>query len=188
MAQVVHRYEFPERFVAGTVGEPGERTFFVQARQGNRLTSVSCEKRQVQVLADHLERVLDELQRLSEGALRIPKAREHADDLDPLDAPLEEDFRAGTMTIAWDSLLSAVQIELFSETDDDEPEVIFADERTEGEALEVKITPTQARDFVARARDLIAAGRPSCPFCGQPLEPAGHICPRSNGYRRALFE
>jgi uncharacterized repeat protein (TIGR03847 family) len=51
----------------------------------------------------------------------------------------------------------------------------------------VKITPSYARDFVARAQVLVAAGRPPCPFCLQPLDPAGHICPRANGYRRALF-
>lgn len=188
MAQVVYRYEFPDRFVAGAIGDPGRRTFFVQARLGSRLTSVRCEKQQVQVLADHLERVLDELQRLSEGALDIPDAREGVTDRDPLDAPLHEDFRAGTMTIAWDSLLSAVQVELFSETDAEPADVMFADERTEGEALEVKVSPAQARDFVARARELIAAGRPACPFCGQPIDPEGHICPRSNGYRTPLFD
>ncbi len=189
---LVHRYEFPDRFVAGTVGRPGERTFFVQARQGSRLTSVVCEKQQVQVLADHLERVLDELARLSDGLLEIPATRSTARDLDPLDAPLDEDFRAGTMTIAWDAELSAVQVEMFTVADDDEEEeqgdFPFSGERADNESLSVMITPDQARDFVARARSLVAAGRPACPFCGQPINPEGHICPRSNGYRRPLFE
>ena len=189
---LVHHYEFPDRFVAGTVGQPGERTFFVQARQGSRLTSVVCEKQQVQVLADHLERVLDELARLSDGMIDIPSARTTARDLDPLDAPLQEDFRAGTMTIAWDAELSAVQVEMFTVVDDDEEEqqtdFPFSGEQPDNESLSVKITPEQARDFVARARSLVAAGRPACPFCGQPINPEGHICPRSNGYRRPLFE
>lgn len=192
MPQLVHRYVFPDRFVSGTVGQPGERTFFVQARQGNRLTSVVCEKQQVQVLADHLERVLDELIRLSEGSLEIPQPQQIARDLDPLDAPLSEDFRAGTMTIAWDADLSALQVELFSMTDDDDddddPEAFpYASEPETGEALEVKITPAQAREFIARARGLVVAGRPACPFCAQPINPEGHICPRANGYRRPLF-
>ena len=190
---LVHHYEFPDRFVAGTVGQPGERTFFVQARQGNRLTSVVCEKQQVQVLADHLERVLDELARLSDGLLDIPSPRITARDLDPLDAPLQEDFRAGTMTIAWDAEFSAVQVEMFTVVDEDDEEqepadLPFSGEQPDNESLSVKITPEQARDFVARARSLVAAGRPACPFCAQPINPEGHICPRSNGYRRPLFD
>ena len=188
---LVHHYEFPDRFVAGTVGQPGERTFFVQTRQGSRLTSVVCEKQQVQVLADHLERVLDELARLSDGMIDIPSPRTTARDLDPLDAPLQEDFRAGTMTIAWDAELSAVQVEMFTVTDDEEEQqgdFPFSGEQPDNESLSVKISPEQARDFVARARSLVAAGRPACPFCGQPINPEGHICPRSNGYRRPLFD
>ncbi|HET9129125.1 MAG TPA: DUF3090 family protein, partial [Propionibacteriaceae bacterium] len=112
---------------------------------------------------------------------------------DPLDAPLQEDFRAGTMTIAWDAELSAVQVEMFTVVDEDDEEqepadLPFSGEQSDNESLSVKITPEQARDFVARARSLVAAGRPACPFCGQPINPEGHICPRSNGYRRPLFE
>ena len=67
MAILVHRYDAPDRFVAGTVGQPGERAFFLQAREGNRITSVACEKQQVSVLAEHLDRVLDEVLRRSSG-------------------------------------------------------------------------------------------------------------------------
>ena len=70
MAILVHRYDAPDRFVAGTVGQPGERTFFLQAREGNRITSVACEKQQVSVLAEHLDRVLDEIVR--RGAAKEP--------------------------------------------------------------------------------------------------------------------
>ena len=67
MAILVHRYDSPDRFVAGTVGQPGERTFFLQAREGNRITSVACEKQQVSVLAEHLDRVLNEVHKRSVG-------------------------------------------------------------------------------------------------------------------------
>lgn len=120
MARITHRYEFPDRFVAGTVGEPGHRTFFIQARQGSRLTGVVLEKQQVQVLSDHLERIMDELAKLADQSIDIPPQRLSARDLDPLDAPLEEDFRAGTMTIAWDGTTDGVQIELFSVEEADE--------------------------------------------------------------------
>ena len=197
MAILVHRYDAPDRFVAGTVGQPGERTFFLQAREGNRITSVVCEKQQVSVLAEHLDRVLDEVQRRSAGRVDVPPASSTARDTDPLDAPINEEFRVGTMTIAWDPSIDRIVIELFSNVDVDEEEQTAgtsnptAEEPDEIEADEVfvvKITASYARDFVARAQALVAAGRPSCPFCLQPIDPHGHVCPRANGYRRPLFD
>ena len=199
MAILVHRYDAPDRFVAGTVGQPGERTFFLQAREGNRITSVACEKQQVSVLAEHLDKVLDEVVRRSAGGTDVPPASAAARDVDPLDAPITEEFRVGTMTIAWDPSIDRIVIELFSnvDSDEDEPEAeaepapraapIEAEEIDADEVFVVKITASYARDFVARAQALVAAGRPPCPFCLQPLDPSGHICPRANGYRRPLF-
>ena len=197
MAILVHRYDAPDRFVAGTVGQPGERTFFLQAREGNRMTSVVCEKQQVSVLAEHLDRVLDEVQRRSAGQVDVPPASSTARDTDPLDAPINEEFRVGTMTIAWDPSIDRIVIELFSNVDvDDEerpeetssPAAEEPDEIEADEVFVVKITASYARDFVARAQALVAAGRPSCPFRLQPIDPQGHICPRANGYRRPLFD
>jgi uncharacterized repeat protein (TIGR03847 family) len=199
MAILVHRYDAPDRFVAGTVGQPGERTFFLQAREGNRITSVACEKQQVSVLAEHLDKVLDEVVRRSAGGIDVPPASTKARDVDPLDAPITEEFRVGTMTIAWDPTIDRIVIELFSNVDSDaeeaEPDPVTAaaaddpeaDTINADEVFVVKITASYARDFVARAQALVAAGRPPCPFCLQPLDPSGHICPRANGYRRALF-
>ena len=205
MAILVHRYDSPDRFVAGTVGQPGERTFFLQAREGNRITSVVVEKQQVSVLAEHLDKVLDEVLRRSGPAADVPPAREKPSDFDPLDAPITEEFRVGTMTIAWDAEINKIVIELFSTVDDgDESEDLGddlelpptsaeaaalegADEVDADEVFVVKISAAYARDFVARAQALVSAGRPPCPFCLQPLDPAGHVCPRANGYRRPLF-
>ena len=196
MAILVHRYDAPDRFVAGTVGQPGERAFFLQARQGNRITSVACEKQQVSVLAEHLDRVLDEVLRRSSGQVDVPPAAKAATDTQPLDAPITEEFRVGTMTIAWDPTIERIVIELFSNVDVDEeaeesgepdPAADSEDEIQADEVFVVKITASGAREFVARAQALISAGRPACPFCLQPIDPQGHICPRANGYRRPLF-
>ena len=197
MAILVHRYDSPDRFVAGTVGQPGERTFFLQAREGNRITSVACEKQQVSVLAEHLDKVLDEVVRRSAGEIDVPPASATARDVDPLDAPITEEFRVGTMTIAWDPSIDRIVIELFSNVDSDEEEAEVdpaaraaqaeSEEINADEVFVVKITASYARDFVARAQALVAAGRPPCPFCLQPLDPSGHVCPRANGYRRPLF-
>jgi uncharacterized repeat protein (TIGR03847 family) len=201
MAILVHRYDSPDRFVAGTVGQPGERTFFLQAREGNRITSVVVEKQQVSVLAEHLDKVLDEVLRRSGPAADVPPPRDKPSDVDPLDAPITEEFRVGTMTIAWDAEINKIVIELFSNVDEDEEEAVDdavlsaaaaaalegADEVDADEVFVVKISAAYARDFVARAQALVSAGRPPCPFCLQPLDPAGHVCPRANGYRRPLF-
>lgn len=201
MAILVHRFDAPDRFVAGTVGQPGERTFFLQAREGNRITSVACEKQQVSVLAEHLERVLDEIVRRGANSDPVSVGLTRARDVDPLDAPIAEEFRVGTMTIAWDPSVDRIVIELFSnvdvdedaaepEVETDEPSGTTADTDDDigaNEVFVVKITAAYAREFVNRAQALVAAGRPPCPFCLQPLEPTGHICPRANGYRRALF-
>jgi uncharacterized repeat protein (TIGR03847 family) len=196
MAILVHRYDAPDRFVAGTVGQPGERTFFLQAREGNRITSVACEKQQVSVLAEHLDHVLDEVLRRSAGEVNVPPASSKARDTDPLDAPITEEFRVGTMTIAWDPSIDRIVIELFSNVDVDDEERAEAapaatdepDEIDADEVFVVKITASYAREFVARAQAIVAAGRPPCPFCLQPIDPRGHICPRANGYRRPLFD
>ena len=205
MSILVHRYDAPDRFVAGTVGQPGERTFFLQAREGNRITSVVVEKQQVSVLAEHLDRVLDEVVRRSGGGVNVPPAQKSPTDIDPLDAPISEEFRVGTMTIAWDPSIDRIVIELFSNVDSDEESddsdaavdqpltqstelpVDDDEELRADEVFVVKITASYARDFVARAQALISAGRPPCPFCLQPLDPAGHICPRANGYRRPVL-
>lgn len=181
---VSHRYEHPDRFVAGTVGEPGDRTFFLQARQDNRMTSVTCEKRQVSVLAESLERILEAVATGLSGATSdIPPRQERARDTGPLDAPIEEEFRIGTVTIAWDPDAERITIEMFAIADTADPDTLDQ----VPDVFVVQITPAEAREFVARAEALVAAGRPACPFCAQPIEPDGHICPRANGYRRPLW-
>ena len=191
MARVVHSYDDPDRFVAGTVGEPGARTFFLQARAGARLTSVACEKEQVMALAERLDVMLDEVARRFD---RDPATLTSADDTDPLEQPIEEEFRAGTMTLAWEADAERVVIEVFAvvaveqaDLEETDP-VTAAMESEDAEVFVVRITEEQARAFARRAVALVASGRPSCPFCGWPIDPEGHICPRANGYRRHLPE
>ena len=181
---VVHRYDSPERFVAGTVGPPGQRTFFLQARLGPRVTSVALEKQQVAVLAERVDALLDEVLRSEGGAGTVPAVAPTAmEDSAPLDQPIDEEFRAGTMTLSWEGETGRVVIEVFpveeSEADPEaeevpEPEEVFV----------VSLTPAAARAFSKRAQAVVAAGRPPCQFCGHPLDSAGHLCPRANGFRR----
>ena len=164
MPRQVHLFDRPTRFVAGTVGQPGDRTFYLQASDDSgRTVSVALEKTQVQVLADRMNELLDEV--AGRANTVIPPDAD-VDDLEPLAVPLDEEFRVAAT---------------------DEPideEAILSDSDEGPDALRVTITPMAARAFIARARRVIAAGRPPCPLCSLPLDPAGHVCPRQNGYRR----
>ncbi|HSN07074.1 MAG TPA: DUF3090 domain-containing protein [Candidatus Angelobacter sp.] len=187
MARQVFLFDQPERFVAGTVGQPGERQFFLQARDGGRVVSVALEKQQVRILAERVDGLLDEVVRRSGGEAAVPAtARLGSDDLDPLDVPVSEEFRVGAMALGWNGDTELVIIEAHEILEDDEAEVPDIEEDPEdGPAvLRVRLTGAAARAFARRALSVVNAGRPPCPFCNQPLEPSGHICPRANGYRR----
>jgi uncharacterized repeat protein (TIGR03847 family) len=191
MAPLVHGFDPPERFVAGTVGMPGQRTFFLQARSGSRLVSVALEKQQVAALAERIDELLDEVMSSQpvEGEPVVPAVAPVAlEDTEPLEQPIEEEFRAGTMTLSWDPDDARVVIEVFpfSEAAVVAPDQVDEDltEPEPDELLLVRITPGTARAFVKRATQVIEAGRPSCPFCGNPVDPDGHLCVRANGFRR----
>jgi uncharacterized repeat protein (TIGR03847 family) len=180
-------YDPPDRFVAGTVGEPGSRSFFLQARSGPRVTSVALEKEQVALLAERLEELLDEIVRRTGGATTVPAAAppDSADNA-PLDQPILEEFRVGSLALAWDESRGRIVIEAGAVTDAEDPAEPLSDDPTAEapDALRVRLTGKQARAFAARAQAVVAAGRPPCPLCELPLDPEGHICPRQNGYRR----
>src|SRR6478609_2565140 len=149
MPTLVHEYDWPDRVVVGTVGSPGSRTFYLQAREGTRTTSVALEKEQSAVLADTIQRLLD--------------------------LPVEEEFRTGAMRLTWDPRTAQVIVEAFPLVDDDDldPE---ADEPEPAESLLVKMPVGTARAFAQRTRAVVSAGRPLCPLCGRPVDPDGHEC------------
>ena len=179
---VIHEFDPPERFVAGTVGEPGGRTFFLQARTGPRLVSVALEKQQVAVLAERIDELLDEVMAGGGTETLIPAvAPVDLDDAAPLEQPIDEQFRAGTMTLSWDPAIARVVIEVFPLTDTSDEE---QDEPEPEEVFLVRLEAGPARAFVKRASLVIEAGRPDCPFCGSPIDPEGHLCVRANGFRR----
>ena len=186
---LVHGFDPPERFVTGTVGEPGERTFFLQARSGSHLITVALEKQQVAALAERIDELLDEVMATEGGAATIPAvAPLDLEDAEPLEQPIEEEFRAGTMTLSWDPGDARVVIEVFPFTEaavvaPDQVEEDF-EEPEPDELLLVRIPAGAARAFVKRATQVLGAGRPGCPFCGNPVDPEGHLCVRMNGFRR----
>ena len=173
-----------ERFVAGTVGPAGQRAFYLQASDGPRVVTVGLEKQQVSVLAERIDELLDEVMASAGNETLIPAvAPLGLEDSAPLEQPIDEQFRAGTMTLSWDPDISRIVIEVFPLTDtaeDDEVE----DEPEPTEVVLVRLEAGPARAFVRRAELVISAGRPDCPFCGSPIDPDGHLCVRANGFRR----
>lgn len=179
-------FEFvdPDRFVAGTVGEPGERTFYLQATSGPRIVSVALEKIQVEALAERLDELLDEVRRRQGADSTVPAAATpELEDVEPLGTPIEEEFRVGALALAWDDETSSVLVEAQSQTGEGEAEPPAEGTEFTGDLLRVRLQPAAARAFAKRALRVVAAGRPPCPLCGNPLDPRGHVCPRQNGHR-----
>src|ERR1700712_384391 len=144
----------PSRFVTGTVGTPGERTFYLQAVEGPRVVSVALEKQQVEVLADRLEQLLDEIVERTGTALPASDA-----DTEALSQPIDEEFRVAAMGLAWDGDAGLIVIEAQAPTE--EPEVPGEPLLGAGgggrDALRVLMEPRRARAFIARARRLVSA-------------------------------
>ncbi len=184
MARVIHVFRAPDRFIAGTVGQPGDRTFYLQASEQSRLISVALEKQQVQVLAERIGSLLEEVHR--RFGTDVPDDAPPDDlDTEPLDVPVEEEFRVGTMGLGWDAESKAVVIELLAISEEEVDEAVVLDDTEEGpDAVRVFLSPSAARAFAERADRVVNAGRKPCPLCAEPLDPDGHICPRQNGYRR----
>ena len=186
MPRQIFEFDPPERFVVGTVGQPGERVFFLQARSGARVVSVALEKVQVAVLAERLTELLETVRRQTGPGGPIPAVPPgDLADNDPLEQPVLEEFRVGTMGLRWDGDDEKVTIGAQAQADgEDDDEADPLDDDTEGpDVLRVRLSPAHTRAFIQRAQRVVAAGRPPCPLCGLPLDPAGHVCPRQNGHR-----
>jgi uncharacterized repeat protein (TIGR03847 family) len=171
-----------ERFVAGTVGIPGERTFFLQARTGSRLVSVSLEKAQVAAIADRVLQILREI-RLSEPLAVFERV---AYDDQPLESPIDEEFRVGVIGLAYvsDRRLIEIDLQAIVDSDNADEELLEIDTSSDQDILRILMPLGYAESFAKRANTVVAAGRAPCPFCGGPIDPNGHLCPRANGYRR----
>lgn len=188
MPHQTFRFADPERFVAGTVGEPGQRAFFLQVREGSRLATVLLEKEQVQALAERMDELLDQVVRRTGGDAPVPALPpDDVEDTEPLEQPIESEFRVGTMTLAWDNDVGRVVVEAFG-TGEEGDAVPDEEAPPERDVMVVSISGTAARAFAKRAHALVGAGRPACPLCALPLDPKGHVCPRQNGHMRRETE
>lgn len=182
MTRAIHVFRTPDRFVAGTVGQPGSRTFYLQAVHDKRVVSVLCEKQQVAILAERIGALLVEINR--RFGTPLPPETEVAD-LSPLITPVDAEFQVGTMGLGWDAEAESVVVELLAVSETEYDASVILDDAEDGpDAVRVFLSPESARQFAERSQRVIAAGRPPCPLCEEPLDPDGHLCVRTNGYLR----
>jgi len=170
-------YDFDEvdAFTVTAVGAPGSRTFFLQVRRGDTWVTVKCEKMQTAAMASHIRKVLDDLpDSLPREVLPL------ASEMEPL-GPLEAAFVLGPIGLGYDREHDRVMVQLeeFSIIDDDELD-LPDDVEAEASTVRAFLTRAQATAFCARTEQIVAAGRPPCRWCGGPVDPDGHPCPRMN--------
>lgn len=183
MAPIIYGFDWPDRLVIGTVGRPGSRTFFLQARSGAQLVSVALEKEQSAALAERIEEVLDELMAGVGNPFSIPALTPQGlVDNDPLEQPIEEQFRAGAMSLGWDPSTAQIVIQAFPYVEA-AAEAFDPVEVDPEEVLQVRIPVGTARAFAKRTREVVGAGRPICPLCRVPMDAGDHICELPDGFR-----
>ena len=156
MARAIHVFRTPDRFVAGTVGQPGDRTFYLQAVHDARVVSVVLEKQQVAVLAERIGALLVEVNR--RFGTPLPPETDDAGDLSPLITPVDAEFRVGTMGLGWDSEAQTVVVELLAVTENEFDASVVLDDAEEGpDAVRVFLTPESARQFANRSARVISS-------------------------------
>jgi uncharacterized repeat protein (TIGR03847 family) len=163
-------FDAPDHCTVGVIGEVGNRLFLFYVRQGITETTVKVEKQQVSVLASYLGRIVKELGRPG----HLPDDLTFYGSEDP-------EWVVGTIGVSYDEEIDRVVIVLDEVGVDEEDETEEEDES--GHVLRIALTREQAAAFAIHATRLVEAGRPPCPLCGLPLDPAGHDCPRTNGHR-----
>lgn len=174
----VYEFSWPDRVVIGTVGFPGARTFYLQVRDGKQIVSIALEKQQSALLAENIDEILDQLMTVEGNPFSIPTGTPiELVDNDPLES-VEEQFRTGAMSLGWDPTTAQIVIEAHPITDSDVNEDDSVDEvgGTVTEMLSVRMPVGTARAFAMRTKEIVGAGRPTCPLCGYPMDPDGHVC------------
>jgi uncharacterized repeat protein (TIGR03847 family) len=153
----------PEHFTCGTVGAPGERVFYIQARQGRRLVTLKSEKEQVRALGEYLAELLDKLPAGSGVKLADTALVE----------PIDPAWPIASIGLGYDEDTGRIVIVATA---------VEEEEGVEAPTAKFAVTREQAAAFVTRAQALMKGGRAICPMCSQPKDPGGHVCPRSNGH------
>ncbi len=165
----------PDHFTAGAIGQPGQRVFYLQSRQSGRLVTLKVEKEHVRALGEYLTGLLA---RVKGGP---STARGRVELLEPVEAVWD----VGSLAVGYDEAQDRVVVEaseLQEEAEEGDEETATEESAAQPAMARFRITRAQAAAFVDRANELMKGGRPSCPICSRPMDPEGHVCPRSNGH------
>ncbi|HZB79398.1 MAG TPA: DUF3090 domain-containing protein [Actinomycetota bacterium] len=168
-----------DRITADAVGEPGARTFYIQARAGDQLLTVIVEKQQVQLLAASVLELLQEASATEAATDDAAMA---------LEGPLDPRWRAGRLSIGFDEErdLFLLEVEEFQpdldDLDVDDPPTMLPE--TEPESIRIWASPAQMLALSRHGAAVAARGRPTCQFCGNPIDAEGHTCPAMNGHSK----
>jgi len=151
-----------DHLTTGAIGPPGQRVFYLQAGQGPQVVTLRLEKAQVAALVAYLAGMLSDMPPPGD----LPTA------LDLIE-PVVAEWVVASLGVSYDEDVDRV--------------IILAEELVEeGEEparARISATREQVAALSMRGAEAVAAGRPPCPLCGQPLDPEGHTCPRLNGHR-----
>ena len=158
----------------GTIGPPGERVFHLQAAEDDFLLTLTIEKFQAAAIADSLAQLFEQLE--EEYHIQTPEVEASRYDLE-LREPILPMFRVGQMGLGYDSTLDQVYLILNELADVPE---------TEMQSVRIGASRPQMRALIDHTREVVQQGRPICGNCGQPMDPEGHFCPRSNGHRQRV--
>ncbi len=177
MGEIV--FDSVDVFTTGTVGLPGQRTFFLQARDDDRVATVRCEKQQAAAIAQYLRRALAHLPIVEGTVFRRPMS---------LVEPIDEEFALGSVGLEFDKnvdrftlVLRDVESSMTDELDDEnDDEYDLGDIEYDGDSIRVTVTRAQALAFCDQTDRVVSAGRPDCEFCGRPVDTDGHFCIRMN--------
>ena len=166
----------PDHFTAGAIGPPGQRVFYLQSREGGRVITLKVEKEHVRALAEYLGGLL----------ARVKGAPAPARGGTELLEPVQPAWDVGSIAVGYDEPRDRVVVEASELLEEAEEEARGEEAREESgpqpAIARFRITRAQAAAFVDRANELMKGGRPSCPICSRPMDPEGHVCPRSNGH------
>lgn len=175
-----------DRITAGAVGPPGERVFYLQGRQADRLVTVLVEKQQVELLSASLVEILA---RTGKETGEGPGEEEMG-----LEDPVLPEWRAGRLSLGYDEARDLVLLECEEyvegseeegEEDDDEENDDDDMDGPEPARIRFWASREQALALARHGAAVAAAGRPRCELCGNPIDPEGHVCPALNGHRGA---
>ena len=166
-------FDAPDHATAGAIGPPGQRVFYLQARQDGEVVSLRLEKQQVAALCEYLAGILNDLATVTDP---VPIELE-------LIEPVVAEWVAGALAVAYeeaDDRILLVAEEFIPTADADEDDEREEVDETTGSTARFRLTRAQVLGMVRHASSIVAAGRPICQICGRPMDPTGHFCPRNN--------